>query len=165
MEISKFLREKKVKFDTMTHPEAFTAQEVAASVHVPGREMVKTVLLKADDEYVLAALPAPFKVDMKKVGDLLGVELVSLASEDEMKSIFTDMDIGAEPPFGSLWGLATVVDERLTHDEEIVFQAGSHTQTIRMRFDDFQRIEKPTVGDIALVPKQAGDSGTVNSLT
>jgi len=146
MDIASYLKKQKVKFKRMKHEERYTSQEIAAAQHVPGREMVKAVLVKADKAFALAVLPAIYKVNFKQLAKVLGVKKVKLADEKDMAALFPDVEVGAEPPFGNLYELQTVVDEHLAEDEDIVFQAGTHKDTIRMKYADYERLVQPTVG-------------------
>jgi len=146
MDIISYLKKQKVKFKKMKHPEVFTSQEVAAAQHVPGRELAKAVLVKADKDFVLAVLPAVYKIDFKKLAKLLGVKKVKLAGEKDMAKLFPDVEVGAEPPFGNLYEVETVVEEHLSQEEDIVFQAGTHKDTIRMKYADYAKLASPKVG-------------------
>jgi Ala-tRNA(Pro) deacylase len=146
MDIVSYLQEQKAQFKRMSHPEVFTSQEVAAAQHVPGRAMAKAVLVKADKTFVLAVLPSIYTVNFGRLAKLLGVKKAGLAGEEEMKPFFTDVELGAEPPFGNLYNLETIVEEHLTEEPEIVFQAGTHKDTIKMKFADYQKLVRPKVG-------------------
>ena len=146
MDIASYLKKQKVKFKRMTHEERYTSQEIAAVQHVPGREMVKAVLVKADKTFVLAVLPAIYKVNFKRLAKLVGAKKTRLADEKDMAEVFPDVEVGAEPPFGNLYDVETVVDEHLTEDEDIVFQAGTHKATIRMKYADYEKLVTPKVG-------------------
>lgn len=150
MKIQELLDEKGVYYAEHEHPPAYTAQEIAAEEHVSGDMLAKPVLVRADDQYVMCVLPASFKLDMEKVAAALGADNVRLAEESEMARIFADAEVGAEPPFGSLYRLHTLVDEHLAMDEEIVFQAGTHRRAIRMKWVDYENIAKPTIADLAV---------------
>jgi Ala-tRNA(Pro) deacylase len=145
MDIISYLMQQKVEFEHLRHAEKFTAQEIAAAQHVPGRDMVKAVLIKADGKFILAVLPAIFKINLVKLKDYLGAQKLELAGEDEMRKVFADVDVGAEPPFGNLYNVETVVDHHLTTEAKIVFQAGTHTDTVRMRYADYEKLVKPRV--------------------
>lgn len=142
------LKERHVDFKSLIHPEAYTAQEVAASMHVKGRELAKSVIVKTDGRFVMTVLPAHNLVDFQKLKEFLGERDVRLASEDEFRALFPDCETGAEPPFGNLYNVDTVVDESLTHDEEIYFNAGTHYEAVEMRFRDYKELVKPKVADI-----------------
>jgi Ala-tRNA(Pro) deacylase len=142
------LDENNVRYTLMTHSPAYTAQAAAATLHVPGKELAKTVVMSAGDNTVLAVLPASYHVDLKRLGELVG-RTVRLATEAEFISLFPDCELGAMPPFGSLYKLPVYVDESLAADEEIVFNAGTHRDAIRMRFADFERVSKGKRGAFA----------------
>src|SRR5262249_18009211 len=114
-----------------------------------GREMAKSVLLRTDEGYVLAVLPANRNVDLGRVREFLGDESAELAGEAEMERLFPDCERGAMPPFGSLYHLQTVVDEELTRDERIVFEANNHEEAFRMAYRDFEALEHPRKGRFA----------------
>lgn len=143
------LREHKVAFEVQEHPEAFTAQEVAASEHVSGRMFAKVVMVRADGALRMLVLPASERVDLGKARSALGASKVRLATETEFAAAFPDCDAGAMPPFGHLYGLRIHVDEALARNERIVFQAGTHTTTMWMRYADYAELERPSVADLA----------------
>ena len=144
-----FLRQNKIPFQVVHHPLAYTAQEVAAAEHVPGRMLAKVVMALADGKMVMLALPAPSRVDLTKAASMLGAKEVRLAHEEEFAAAFPDCEVGAMPPFGNLYDLPVFVDKALTEDEDIVFNAGTHTDTISMKYADYERLVKPAVGDFA----------------
>ena len=144
-----FLRQNKVPFQVVHHPLAYTAQEVAAAEHVPGRMLAKVVMALADGKMVMLALPAPSRVDLTKAASMLGAKEVRLAHEEEFAAAFPDCEVGAMPPFGNLYDLPVFVDKALTEDEDIVFNAGTHTDTISMKYADYERLAKPTAGEFA----------------
>lgn len=150
MNIQEYLQKQNVSFESHEHVPAFTAQEVAAEEHISGKTMAKTVLVRADDSYVLCVLPAHLMLDMEKVARQLRAEQVFLADETDLAKLFPDSEVGAEPPFGNLYDLPTLVDEHLASDEYIVFQAGSHRQSIRMAFEDYRRLVNPTIANISV---------------
>jgi Ala-tRNA(Pro) deacylase len=149
MKIQDYLAENKVAYQTHEHPPAYTAQEVAAEEHVSGKMFAKSVVVSADGKYAVCVLPASLKLDLAKTGKALKAKQVRLADETEMAKLFPDVEVGAEPPFGNLYGLATLVDTHLAADEEIVFQSGSHRQAIRLKYADYARLVKPLVSDLA----------------
>jgi len=155
MDIKKYLRDNGVAFTMDTHAPQFTAQEVAAAEHVPGREVAKVVVLKVDDRFVMAVLPAPKLVEVDKVATLLNAGQVRFADETEMHSLFPDAEVGAEPPFGNLYGLEVLVDRNLAMQEHIVFQSGSHRETVRIRYADYERLVQPRVEDFAMSAEPA----------
>lgn len=139
------LDEKKVKYVTITHSPAFTAREIAAAAHIPGREMAKPVMVKIDGEMVMVVLPASMKVDLARLVDATGAAEVELAHEREFAHLFPDCPLGMMPPFGNLFGLRTFVAEELAEDEEIAFNAGSTTEVIRLAYRDYERLVQPRV--------------------
>lgn len=138
-----YLDREKVKYVVITHSPAHTAQEIAAAAHIPGKEMAKTVMVKMDGEMVMVVLPASAKVELGRLLDATGADEVELAQEREFKHLFPGCELGAMPPFGNLFGLATFVAEELTEDEEIAFNAGTATDLIRMRYEDYARLVQP----------------------
>jgi Ala-tRNA(Pro) deacylase len=146
MDIMAWLRKEGVKFEHLRHAEVFTAQEVAQKQHVPGREMIKAVLVKTDQGFALAVLPSIQRINFAKLAKALGAKSATLASEADMAQVFPNVEIGAEPPFGNLYNVPTVVEERLAKEPEVVFQAGTHTDTVKMAYADYARLAKPVVG-------------------
>ena len=138
--LREFLAAEKVNYQQDFHRTAYTAQQVAAEEHIPGRIMAKTVVFKADDHYVLAVLPASLRVDMAKLKASLGSKEIHLAPELAFGGLFPDCEVGAMPPFGNLYGVPVYVDRSLAEDDEIVFNAGTHQDTIRMKYSDFSRL-------------------------
>jgi Ala-tRNA(Pro) deacylase len=145
MKEQQFLKEKGVWFEPIGHRRTFTAQHTAQAMHVAGDELAKTVVLKADGKYVLAVLQATHHIDMMRAREVLMAKSVELASEEQFKKLFPDCEVGALPPFGSQYGLKTLVDESLTHDPEIVIEGNTHEESIRMKYADFERLEHPQV--------------------
>jgi Ala-tRNA(Pro) deacylase len=144
-----FLNDQGVKHTTQTHPTVYTAQEIAAAQHVPGRQLAKCVLVKTDQGVALAVLPAMYRVDLKKLKTVLRAKTISLASEADIKQAFPDMEVGAMSPFGNLYNVPTVVDKSLGTAGEIVCNAGTHTETLKLSYRDFERLAKPRVGSFA----------------
>jgi Ala-tRNA(Pro) deacylase len=144
-----YLRENGVPFEVQHHPRVITAQEVAATEHVPGKMLAKVVMVLADGKMVMLALPAPDQVDPEKVGEVLGVGEVRLAEEEEFEDAFPDCEVGAMPPFGNLYDLPVYVEEALAEDETIFFRAGTHTDTMSVRYADFEQLVEPTVAKFA----------------
>jgi len=149
MTLEAYLREQNVPFETLVHPAMYTAQGLAAEEHVPGMSVAKPVVVKAGDRFVMCVLPACCRVDLDRVAELLHVERAELASESEMARLFGDCELGAEPPFGGLYGLSMLMDESLRGSEQIVFQAGSHTRAIKMNRSDYERLTQPQVASFA----------------
>ena len=143
-----FLDSHHVKYVVCQHSPAFTAQEVAASAHVKGKEFAKTVVLKIEGKLALAVLPASRRVALETVRETVGTEKVELATEAEFKAAFPGCELGAMPPFGNLFGMETYVSAPLAKDEEIAFNAGTHTEVIRMAYADLERLVSPKVTTI-----------------
>ena len=143
--LQKFLDGSAVKYVTVKHSPAYTAQELAALAHVPGREWAKTVMVRLDGKMAMAVVPASSRVifDLLKVAS--GARLAELATEREFQDLCPGCEVGAMPPFGNLFGMDVYVDEALAADPEIAFNAGSHTEMVRLGFADFQRLVKPKV--------------------
>jgi Ala-tRNA(Pro) deacylase len=138
-----------VGYEIHEHPETYTAQELAATEHVPGRRVAKPVILAADGSLVMAVLAAPDHVSLTKARQELGCEEVRIAGELEFGSVFSDCELGAEPPFGTLYGIPTYVDERLLAAEEILFSGGDHTHSIRISTTDYMEMSDAIRVDIA----------------
>jgi Ala-tRNA(Pro) deacylase len=145
-----YLDSEGVKYTLLKHPAAYTAQEAAASADVSGKRYAKIVMVKVGDGIKMAVLSAVDKVDFKALKKEFGAGKVTLAEEGEFKDLFPDCDTGAMPPFGNLYDVDVIIDQKLTDEETITFPAGTHTQLLQMSCDDFQRLAKPQVGDFAL---------------
>jgi Ala-tRNA(Pro) deacylase len=143
------LNESKVRYEILHHPEAVTAQRIAQAEHVKGRHHAKVVMIKSGEQRLMAVLPADHQIDLEKVGKVIG-ETASLDSEKEFKSLFPDCAIGAMPPFGNLYGLPTYVDKSLAAQDYIVFEAGTHSDAIKLSYRDYEKIVKPQVEDLAI---------------
>jgi Ala-tRNA(Pro) deacylase len=140
------------------HPIAYTAREEAAATLVPNREWAKAVVCMVDSQPTLAVLPADYLVDLERFRAVCGATSVRLASEAELQPLYSDCELGAMPPFGPLYKQPVLVDKSLTSDPEILFNAGSHREAIRMRYQDFDDLVKPTVAEfgVAARSRQAG---------
>jgi len=143
--LRQFLDENEIKYVAISHSPAFTAQEIAASAHIPGKELAKIVMVKLDDELALAVLPASYRIDFDQLRDASGATDVALAEESDFRDRFPGCELGAMPPFGNLYGMQTYVADKLTEDDEIAFNAGSHTELIRLAYADFERLARPRV--------------------
>ena len=141
--LTELLDREGVRYVTIQHSRAYTAQEVAAAAHVSGKEMAKTVVTKLDGKPALVVLPAREKVSLDQLRQNTGAREVELATEQEFASLFPGCELGAMPPFGNLYGLDTYVTKSLAADEEIAFNAGTHTELIRMPYRDFERVVHP----------------------
>jgi Ala-tRNA(Pro) deacylase len=144
--LDQFLRQARVPYTTFRHPEAFTAQGEAAVSHVPGRSWAKIVVCVADNEPILAVLPAPFMLDLEQLRVLTGASALRLASEQEFQQLYPDCELGAMPPFGNLYLQRVFVDQSLVGETDMAFNAGTHTDAIRMHYWDFAEVAHPVVG-------------------
>lgn len=142
-----YLDERKVKYVTITHSPAYTAQEVAHSAHIPESGMAKTVMVIIDGVLAMAVLPANRRVRVEYLRELTDSHDVRLASEDEFKGYFPDCEPGAMPPFGNLYDMSVYISPELAVLPEMVFNAGSHTELIRMRWLDYYKLVKPRVAE------------------
>ena len=151
MNIATFLEERHCQFERVPHEPTYSAQRLAHELHVSGRDVAKTVLLRANGDYqfVVAVLPASKKIDLERASKLLGGSMLQLATEIEIAEHCPDCDFGVLPPFGSRYGMKTIVDSSLADDEEIVFEANTYNEAIRMRFDAFLALEDPLVAPFA----------------
>ena len=143
--IKDFLDDKKVKYVSITHSLVYTAQEIAASAHIRGKGLAKSVLVKVDGKMAMTVLPASYKVDFDMLKEALGSNDVRLSNEQEFKDKFPGCEVGAMPPFGNLYDMETYVAASLVEDEEIAFNAGTHKELIRMEYSDFEKIVKPKI--------------------
>ena len=143
-----------VHYDVLPHPEAFRALAIAQTLHTPEKEMAKVVIVKVRERFMLTVLPASWNVDLHRLRTVLATPQVRLATEDEIRDLFPDCELGAMPPFGNLYGLDVYVDQSLTDDEEIVFQAGTHSEAIRMRYWDFAGLVFPVVAEFHRSPSE-----------
>lgn len=143
--LREFLDAKGVKYIATVHSAAFTAMEVAAAAHVPGRELAKTVMVWLDDRMVMAVMPSSFRVGLESLAAEAGARRATLATEDEFRERFPDCDTGAMPPFGNLWQVPVYVSEKLAGDERISFAAGTHNEIVTLAFRDFMRLAEPRV--------------------
>ena len=147
--LKEFLDENQVKYITMIHSKAYTAQEIAATLHVPGKSFAKSVVLKADGKYVLAVLPATHRVNLDLFKQVAHAHEVEIATEDEFESLFPKCEIGAMPAIGRIYDLPTYVDSSLTKNEDICFNATTHSEVIKMKYTDYERLAQPVIGTFA----------------
>jgi len=143
--LKQFLDKEKVKYVSIVHSTAYTAQEVAASAHIPGKELAKTVIVQLDGQTAMAVLPANRKVVLQDLREATGADQVKLVPEEQFKQKFPDCEIGAMPPFGNLYGMEVFAAGSLASNEEIAFNAGSHTEVIKLPYKDFERLVQPKV--------------------
>jgi Ala-tRNA(Pro) deacylase len=151
--ISQYLEQAGVSYAVVEHPLAYTAQEEAAVAHVPGGAWAKAVVCVADDTPMIAVMPAPYHADLEQLRVAIGAKHVRLASEAELEPLYKDCELGAMPPFGPLYGQRVFVDKSLTASPDVVFNAGSHREAIRMQYRDFESLVKPTVATFATPPE------------
>ncbi len=145
MNLQSYLDEMGINYRASKHPDAYTAQDLAAAEHIPGRKVIKPVVVRADGELVMCALPASYKVDLSELRQQLQCEEVLLADENAMSEIFGDCEPGAAPPIGRLYGLPTLMDESLFADDRVTFQAGTHCDAVTMSLADYRRVAQPEV--------------------
>jgi len=143
--LKEYLEKNKIKYVAVSHSKAYTAMEIAASAHISGKELAKTVMVKIDGNMAMAVLPASQKVDFDLLKKAVMAKQVEIASEGEFKNLFPECELGAMPPFGNLYGLDVYVAESLAEDEEIVFNAGSFTELIKLSFQDYEKLVMPKV--------------------
>ena len=149
MNVRQYLDQSRKHYDVLMHLETHSAMGMAQVIHIPGDEVAKPVILKADGNYVMAVIPATYRIDLNKAREAFHVRALELAPEMDFGRLFPDCERGARPPFGSQYGMPTVVDEALTRDEQIVFEGNSHREAYRMSFEEFDELERPRVADIA----------------
>jgi len=148
--LKEFLDGQHVKYVRMLHSPAYTSSEVAQVTHIPGRELAKAVIVKLDGTLAMAVLPASTHVDLNRLATTAHGREATLAAENELAGRFPDCELGAIPPFGALYGMATYVDDELAKDEEIAFCAGTHHEVIKMSYSEFERLEGGTAGRFAV---------------
>jgi len=141
--LKEFLDRENIKYVSIAHSPAFTAQEIAATTHIPGKELAKTVVVKIDGKMSMVVTPASEHVKLNKLKEALGAAEVELASENEFKGSFPDCETGAMPPFGNLYDMKVFVSQALREDEQIAFNAGSHSELVRLPYTEFERLVEP----------------------
>ena len=161
--LNAYLDREHVHYDVLSHPEAFRALTIAQMLRTPEKEMAKVVIVKVDTRFIMTVLPASWNVDLSRLRTVFSTYQVRLATEDEIASLFPDCELGAMPPFGNLYRLSVYVDQSLTEDEEIVFQAGTHLNAIRMRYWDFAALVFPVVEKFHRSPERSGDAISTTS--
>jgi Ala-tRNA(Pro) deacylase len=144
-QLKDFLDSNHVKYKTITHSPQYTAHEIAASAHIPGKDLAKTVIVKVDGEFAMAVLPASRHVSLTRLKEATGAGDAEIASEKEFEELFPDCEVGAMPPFGNLYDMPVFAAEQLTEDEEIAFNAGSHTELVQISYRDFDKLVHPKV--------------------
>ena len=151
--LAEYLESQGVQYTVIEHhAPVYTAQEIAASTHIPGKQLAKTVMIKVDGGLAMAVIPASQRVNLNRLKELVGAGKVELASEQEFRNKFPDCQVGAMPPFGNLYGIPVYAAQDLAEEIEIAFCAGSHTELVRMAFSDFKRLAEPKILDFAWTP-------------
>jgi Ala-tRNA(Pro) deacylase len=141
--LKEFLDGHKVKYIAISHSLAFTGLEIAKSAHIPTKKLAKTVVLKVNGQAAMMVIPAAFKVHMQNLSQALQGANIELATEQEFVKWFPDCEVGAMPPFGNLYDMKVYVAESLTENEDIAFNAGSHSEVIQMTYQDYERLVQP----------------------
>jgi len=143
--LKELLDKNNIKYITIQHSPAYTAQEIAASARIHGKELAKTVIIKKDGKLAMAVLPANYHVDVEVLKKATGANSLTIATEQEFKDAFPECEIGAMPPFGNLYGMETFAEDSLAENKDIVFNAGTHTELIRISYADFVNLVKPKI--------------------
>lgn len=146
MNVQSYLDEMGVAYRLSHHPMAYTAQDLASAEHVPGRQVIKAVVVKADGQFIMCALPACHRIDLPALREQLAADEVKLADEQKLAELFPDCELGAEPPIGRLYNLPTIMDESLTADSRVTFQAGTHCDAVTMSLAEYRRVAQPEMG-------------------
>ena len=145
--LTKFLDDNGVKYVSIRHSIAYTAQQIAESAHISGNEIAKTVIVKLDNALAMAVLRGTDKMDVDLLRSAAGASKAELALESQFQGVFPGVDVGAMPPFGNLYDMAVYVDEGLTRDRRIAFNAGTHSELIQLDYADFERLVQPTIAN------------------
>jgi Ala-tRNA(Pro) deacylase len=140
-----YLDQHEIQYVTISHSPAYTAQRIAELTRIPGKELAKTVIVKIDDKLAMAVLPASRRVNLQHLQEAIGADEVTLSSETEFNELFPDCEVGAMPPFGNLYDMGVYVAEQLTEDDEIAFNAGSHSELVKMSYNDYAKLVTPQV--------------------
>ncbi len=148
--LTRYLLDNNVPFQPLKHHQAYTAQEIAAEQKVPGKQLAKVVMVMAEGQMAMLVMPATHRINFRKLAGVLGCPQVRLAEEKEFSGLFPDCYPGAMPPFGNLYNVPVYVDRSLAHDQEIVFNAGTHSDALRIPYDDYARLVSPIVGEFAM---------------
>ena len=149
MDITEFLDQNEVKYQRRSHYPTYSAQQMAAQEHTPGMNVAKPVIIQADGKYYMCVLPACCKIDLELLRNRLGAFEVHLAKEQDLEMLFPDCELGAEPPFGNMFGMTTLMDKSLSHDNFILCQAGKHNQAIQLSLKDYQKLVRPRLLDFS----------------
>lgn len=143
--LKEYLDSQNIEYVSIYHAAASTSQRIAATSHIPGKELAKTVMLKVDGKMVMAVLPASHNINFDLFKKTANADRVELAGEMAFVNLFPDCEVGAMPPFGNLYGMDVYVAKILSEDEDIAFNAGTHTELIRMAYEDFLKTVNPKV--------------------
>ena len=154
--VADYLDTNHVRYIVITHSPAYTAQGIAALAHIPGKQMAKTVIVRANGKFMMAVLPASQHVDLRLLRSVLGTPDVHIAQESEFEALFPGCELGAMPPFGNLYDMPIYCETSLRDDRQIAFNAGSHRELIQMDFDDYLQLVKPRVATFGALPSPAG---------
>jgi len=146
--LKEFLDSQKIKYVVISHSPAYTAMEVAQSAHIPGKDLAKVVMVVLDGQTCMAVMPATRKLDLERLRQSANASEARLATEDEFRKLFPECETGAMPPFGNLYGMEVYVSAQLSADHEIAFNAGSHTEIIKLSYRDYSRLVQPKVAPI-----------------
>ena len=145
MNLQSYLDENGVRYRISRHSITFTAQELAAAEHFPGKRVIKPVVIQADGHFVMCALPACYRIDIAELKQQLCVKDVHLIDEETLRQLFDDCEAGAEPPIGQLYGMSTIMDESLSRGNQVMFQAGTHRDAVEMSLAEYRRIAQPEI--------------------
>ncbi len=156
-ELKEYLDSNNVKYIGISHSQAFTAEDIAATAHIPIKELAKTVMVKVDGNIIMTVIPACEMVSFKKLKKILGANKVELAEEDDFKNAFSTCELGAMPPFGNLYNVEVLVASSLTQDKIIAFNAGNHRELIKLEYLDFERLVKPKIMDFSIMKRSPHD--------
>ncbi len=154
--LQEYLDSHHVHYEVLGHEAAYTAPEIAHTLHVSGKMFAKVVMVKADGRFVMVVLPSNWRIDFRRLTEELGALRVRLATEDEFIGLFPDCQIGTMPPFGNLYGMDVFVDQSLTEDEQIVFKAGMYDGAVKLRYQDFANLVHPIVAEFHQAPMKLG---------
>ena len=152
--LQSYLEANRIPYEVVNHPKAYTAHGVARSLEIPDYLVAKVVVVKADQYFVMTVLPSTWRVDVKRLREVLDAREVRLATEAECANLFPDCQVGTMPPFGNLYGVEVYVDQLLTEDESIVFEAGTYTGAIKLRYKDFAELVRPKIAAFHLEPSK-----------
>jgi len=152
VKLQNLLKEMSVSYEVLSHPKAYTAQEVAHSLHTSGKICAKAVITIVDGKYTMVVIPAPHRVNISRLKEVLKATQVQIAREDDLKKLFPDSELGAEPPLGNLYNIPVIIAWQLAEKPEIIFNAGTHTECIKISYHDYEKLTNPIVADISEIP-------------